>query len=163
MMGVGKSSVGTALAARLGLPFVDLDREIEAEAGRSVAGIFESEGEAAFRRRERGALEAVAGRAAVAALGGGAIAQPGVPERLLESGTVVWLRARPETLVARLGDAAARPLLAGLAAKEREARLRGLLAEREPAYARADVAVDTDTLDVEATAEAVARALEEAA
>jgi len=163
MMGVGKSSVGAALAARLGLAFVDLDREIEAAAGRSVAGIFEAEGEAGFRRRERRALEEVAGRPAVVALGGGAMAQPGVPERLAEAGTVVWLRARPETLAARLGDASARPLLAGLAPEVREARLGALLAEREPAYGRAALAVDTDGRDVEATVDAVARALERAA
>jgi shikimate kinase len=163
MMGAGKSSVGRALAARLGVAFVDADRAIEEEAGRTLPEIFAAEGEAGFRRRERAAIERLGGRAAVVALGGGAMAQPGVPERLAGSGPVVWLRARPETLLERLGEAAERPLLAELAPGERAARLRALLAEREPAYARAALVVDTDGQGVEDTAEAVLRALEEAA
>ena len=94
------------------------------------------------------------------ALGGGAAAQPGVVERLLASGTLVYLRARPETLAARVGDDAARPLLAGLDAEARLAKLRRLLAEREPSYLRARVVVDTDALDAAgAAAELVARRL----
>src|SRR5690606_21135862 len=128
-MGAGKSAVGPRLAARLGLPFVDADAEIERAAGASIAAIFEREGEASFRARERAAIEAQAGRAAVVALGGGAIAQPGAAERLAATGTVVWLRARPETLAARVGDGAGRPLLASLAPDERRARIAALLAE----------------------------------
>jgi len=159
MMGAGKSAIGAALAAELGLPFVDLDAEVEAGAGCSIAELFESEGEAGFRRRERGALEAIAGRRAVVALGGGALAQPGVAGRLAASGTRVYLRARPETLAARIGAAAGRPLLAGLDAAGREARLRSLLAAREPAYLRADLVLDTDDLDVAGAARELARRL----
>jgi len=159
MMGAGKSAVGRALAARRRCAFVDGDEAVEGEAGASVAEIFAREGEAGFRRRERAAVERLAGRSAVVALGGGAIAQPGAAARLRESGTVVYLRARPETLLARLGEARERPLLAGLDAPARRERLAQLLAERESHYARAHVSVDTDGLDVEAVCAAVERGL----
>jgi 3-dehydroquinate synthase len=166
MMGAGKSAVGRRLAARLGLPFADTDAEVERAAGRSVAEIFEGQGEPAFRAREREVVDRLAGRSAVVALGGGAMAQPGMAERLLATGTVVYLRARPETLAARVGEAAERPLLAGLAAERRLERLRALLAAREPFYRRAHAVIDTDALDPEAAAarvaEALARAEEEA-
>jgi shikimate kinase len=159
MMGAGKSTVGPALARRLGCEFVDADVEIERAAGATVAELFAREGEAAFRARERAVVDALAGRRAVVALGGGAMAQPGAPERLLAGGTVVWLRARPETLLARVGAAAERPLLAGVDESERRARLLRLLAEREPCYARAEIAVDTDGQAPENVVEAIARAI----
>jgi 3-dehydroquinate synthase len=158
-MGAGKSAVGAQLAARLGLAFADADAEIERAAGARVAEIFAREGEAGFRARERRAIDALAGRPAVVALGGGAIAQPGAPERLAASGTVVWLRARPETLAARIGDGAERPLLAGLDAQGRLARLRALLDERSPCYATARIAVDTDELAPDAVAARIAASL----
>lgn len=156
MMGAGKSAVGAALARRLGRPFADADAEVEAAAGRRVAEIFAAEGEAGFRARERAALEALAGREAVVALGGGATAQPGVPELLARSGRVVWLRARLETLERRVGEGAGRPLLAGLAPSARRARLRGLLRARARDYARADLALDTDGRAVGELVEAIA-------
>jgi shikimate kinase len=158
-MGAGKSAVGALLATRLVRPLVDLDREIESKAGRSIPELFASEGEAGFRKREREAIEAVAGERAVVALGGGAAAQPGVAPRLLASGTLVYLRARAETLAARIGDDPARPLLAGLGPEARLAKLQRLLVEREPAYLRATVVVDTDALDAEGAAALVARRL----
>ncbi len=154
MMGAGKSSVGAGLARRLGRRFVDADAEIEAAAGLRIAEIFAREGEAGFRAREREAILGLLGAEAVVALGGGAFAQPGLAERLLAEGPVVYLRARPETLLERLGEAADRPLLAGLGGEERRARLTALLAERAPAYARASLAIDTDGLPVEAVVEA---------
>ncbi|RIL05855.1 MAG: shikimate kinase, partial [Proteobacteria bacterium] len=77
LMGAGKSAVGEALAAALGLRFEDTDAAIERRARRSVAQIFAERGEPAFRALERAAIERLAGRPVVAALGGGAIAQPG--------------------------------------------------------------------------------------
>lgn len=162
MMGAGKSSVGALLAARLGRPLVDLDRAIERAAGRSIPELFESEGERGFRKREREALEAVAGQRAVVALGGGAAAQPGAVERLLATGALVYLRARAETLAARVGAAEARPLLAGLDPAARLAKIRSLLAERERFYLRAPCVVDTDGLDAAGAAAEVLQRLEAA-
>jgi len=159
MMGAGKSAVGRALARRLGRAWVDTDARVEAEAGVPVAEVFAREGEAAFRRREHRAVEAVAGRPVVAALGGGAVAQPGVAERVAATGTVVYLRARPETLARRVGEAHDRPLLAGLDAEGRRERLARLLAEREIHYVRADVVVDTDDADVEGVCDRIEAAL----
>ena len=160
MMGAGKSAVGPLLAARLGLPFVDIDRAVEQTAGRSVAALFESEGEAGFRKREREAIEALAGNPEVVALGGGAAAQPGMADLLVASGRLVYLRARPETLAARLAQDGTRPLLAGLAAEQRLARIRDLLAEREPSYLRACLVLDTDALDAECAAAELGRRLD---
>lgn len=159
MMGAGKSAVGRELARRLGRPFVDADREIESTRGLAIGEIFAREGEAAFRVLEREAVERLAGRPAVVALGGGALGQAEVRAVVRRTGTVVWLRARPETLLARIGDCDARPLLAGLAAPERLARLRALLAERDAHYATASLVVDTDAATVEEVAERVERAL----
>lgn len=152
MMGAGKSAVGRRLAERLGQPFVDTDALVEEVAIKSVALIFAEEGEPAFRNLERAAIERVAGRDAVVALGGGAIAQPGAADRLAATGTIVYLRAKPETLLARIGNADGRPLLAGLDAAGRLARVRELLAARAEHYERAHHAIDVDDGDVEAVA-----------
>lgn len=161
MMGAGKSSVGRALAGTLGLRFLDTDAEIERERGLPIAEIFARDGEAAFRSREREVVARWLGLPAVVSLGGGAFAQPEVRALLAGAGTVVYLRARPETLLARLGEGTDRPLLAGLAPAQRLVRLRELLAAREAAYAGADLVVDTDGVAAEAVVERVARALAE--
>lgn len=148
MMGAGKSSVAAELGRRLGLPVYDTDARVEAEAGMSIAEIFAAEGEAGFRARERRAIEALAGEAAVVAVGGGAIAQPGTAERFAASGTIVYLRATPETLALRVGRGATRPLLAGLDAAGRRRKLAELLAAREPAYRSAQLTIDTDRLSL---------------
>lgn len=159
MMGAGKSSVAAELGRRLGLPTFDTDAQVEAEAGMKIAEIFAAEGEPGFRARERRVLDGLAGSPAVVALGGGAIAQPEAAERLRASGTVVYLRARPETLAARVGRGKARPLLAGLDAEARRAKLASLLAEREPAYRTAALTIDTDRLAVSAVASEIVAAL----
>jgi len=163
MMGAGKSVAGRALARQLDRPFVDTDSEIERSAGRSVAEIFAHEGEAGFRARERAAIEAAAGdeagRGAVVALGGGAIAQPGMAEWLAERGTVVYLRARPETLLGRVGAAATRPLLHGADPGERRRRLEQLLAARRSAYESARLVLDTDGRSLEDVVAEIERGL----
>ncbi|MEM9177877.1 MAG: shikimate kinase [Myxococcota bacterium] len=158
MMGAGKSTVGPVLAARTGRVFVDTDHAVERAAGMTVAEIFDREGEAGFRARERAAIEAAGQEAAVVALGGGAIVQPGAAARLTERGTVVWLEADPETILGRIGDAATRPLLAGLDAEGQREKLDALLVERKPYYARAAIRVDA-TRDAEAVVDAILAAM----
>jgi shikimate kinase len=148
-MGAGKSRVGRALASRLGAEFLDTDLLVERADSRKVAEIFAREGEAGFRERERDVLRALPAARCVIALGGGAI----VPEEnraiLRGKGTLVWLDARPETLAARIGEGADRPLLAGLDRAARIKKLGALREAREPAYASATLRIDTDALDVD--------------
>lgn len=152
-MGTGKSTVGRLVAARAGVPFVDLDKAIEAAAGRSVAAIFAAEEEAGFRRREAEALAAVlAGPPRVVALGGGALLDRERRREALARATVVTLRGRPETLAARTRRAG-RPLLD--AAPDRAARVRELLEARGDAYAEAHAQVETDGRSPAEVAEAV--------
>lgn len=131
-MGAGKSSIGRHLARRLGLGFVDLDREIERRTGASVSMIFECEGEEGFRMRERAALDDVLeGTGQVVATGGGAVLDPGNRERMRARGFVVYLHVAVEEQLQRLARDRTRPLLAG---SDREAVLRRLAEERGPLY-----------------------------
>jgi len=132
-MGAGKSALGRRLAQTSGLPFVDLDREIERRAGVDIPAIFAHEGEAGFRRREREALaDALAGPTCVLATGGGAILDAGSRARIRERGFVVHLAIDVERQLARLARDRSRPLIAG---DDREAVLRRLAIERAPLYA----------------------------
>ncbi len=160
MMGSGKSTVGCEVARRLGVPAQDSDAQIVARCGRSIAAIFAEEGEAAFRTLEREAIERLAGQECVVSLGGGAMAQPGVPERLRASGPVFYLMASPETLAARVAGESGRPLLEGLDEKGRLARLSAKLEERRAAYEQADHHVETDGLSPDQVADQVIALLE---
>jgi len=148
MMGVGKSTVGRALARRLGRRFVDSDTEIERQTGQSIGDLFASDGEPTFRERELSVIEGLGASGAVVALGGGAIAQPAVREALAGRGPIVYLRATPETLLNRLGTGAGRPLLSGLGSEDRLERLTSLLKQRESSYATAILSVDTDEMEL---------------
>jgi len=156
MMGAGKSTVGPVLAQALERPFCDTDEAICERAGRTIPEIFERDGEPGFRALEREVIEAAGADGAVVALGGGALTPPGMVECLRERGTLVYLRARPETLLERIGDAEERPLLAGLGPDERRARLVGLLAERAAAYETASLIVDVDEHDEQDVARRIA-------
>lgn len=133
--GTGKSTVGRLVAARLGWAFVDADEELERRAGRTIADIFRTDGEPAFRDLEAAVLADLAARPnLVVATGGGVILRPTNRELLRASGFVAWLRAAPETVWARLqGDpttAARRPNLASGGRQE----IIDLMAAREPFY-----------------------------
>jgi shikimate kinase len=139
-MGSGKSSVGRVLARRLGYRFEDMDRRIEKRAGRTVAEIFRNEGEAAFRDLEREEARAVSRLAGlVVASGGGAFAERETREILQKDAVTVWLRCDLERILSRVPADGSRPL-----AGNRDI-MRALLAEREPWYRMADVAVDAST------------------
>lgn len=147
MMGSGKTAVGREVARLTGHRFVDLDAEIERDAGMDVARIFSREGQAGFRRRERQALLAVAGEAIVVATGGGAVLDQRNVATMRETGTTVWLSAGVGTLAARVGDGRGRPLLS---TSEPGERLEAILAERQPLYRQAaDSEVDTEGRTVE--------------
>jgi len=146
MMGSGKSTVARLAAQRLGWAWTDVDDEVERARGATVAELFARGGEEDFRRQEADTLRAVLGRPGpmVVSVGGGAVLEAANRRALRESGTVVWLRATPETLVARVGDGAGRPLLAGGPA----AALRRIDEVRRPLYEEvAHHVVDVDGLE----------------
>ena len=142
MMGVGKSTVGARLARKLGRIFIDTDQEVERKAGRTISEIFAEEGEESFRRMEAQAVQEAGIDGAVVALGGGAVEQLGAIDRLLEAGEVIYLKADPTVLLARIDDAQSRPLLTGLDPDARLEKLSELLAERLPLYRQARIEVD---------------------
>jgi shikimate kinase len=136
-MGVGKSTVGRIVARGLGWGFEDMDGRIETRAGAAIAAIFRDRGEQAFRSLEREEARAIGSLVrCVVAAGGGAFAQPETRAILQQGALTVWLRAGLETVLARVRPDAGRPL-----AGNRDI-MRALLAEREPSYRMANVAVD---------------------
>jgi shikimate kinase len=157
-MGAGKTRIGQRLAELCGLRLFDADHEIERDAGASVAQIFEREGEAGFRTRERTMLaELLRADGIVLATGGGAVLDPDNRALLRGRGFVVHLHAGVEQQLARLADDATRPLLAR---PDREQALRELAAARAPWYAEvADLVFDTADLDVDTAAAQLAALL----
>jgi shikimate kinase len=142
MMGVGKSSIGRRLGARLAIPFVDADAEIEKAAGMSIADIFARHGEAAFRSGEaRVIARLLNGGPQVLATGGGAVMNPATRALIQQRGVSIWLSAEFELLLRRISKRKAeRPMLQ---TADPATTLRELLAEREPIYAQADLTVES--------------------
>jgi shikimate kinase len=157
-MGTGKTSVGKALARRLGCPFVDTDDLIERAEGRKIEEIFAAEGEEYFRSAERRALiEALTIPNAVVASGGGAVLSAENLSRIRAAGPLVCLTARPEVIRERVGgDVALRPILA----KHGLEGIEGLLDQRASAYAKADFTVDTSDRPVGSVVREIAQFLE---
>lgn len=154
MMGVGKTTVGKALADHLGWSYFDSDEQVQQATGKTVAEIWRDEGEEAFREQESQVLqEALAEPGpSVIAVAGGAVLDPGNRRQIRSCGTVVWLRADPSVLVDRVASGSHRPLLVG----DAEGSLRRLYEEREPIYAAlADVVVDVDAVGADEAVEQV--------
>lgn len=147
LMGVGKTTIGKALAKRLGWRFLDTDQEIEAKTGVSIPVIFEIEGEDGFRNREARVLDDVVHlENAVIATGGGIVLREDNRAQLLRSGLVVYLNASPERLIERLRHDRSRPLLR---VPDPLARLHELKVQRDLYYRQvADLVVDVDRLGV---------------
>ncbi len=157
MMGAGKTAIGRRVAARLGLPFVDADAEIEAAAGCSIPDIFELHGEAAFRDGERRVIRRLLeGPVRVLATGGGAFMDPETRRLIAERAVSLWLRADLDTLWRRVRRRDDRPLLRTENPRE---TLRQLIEERYPVYAEADIVVDSTDAPREETVERVLAAL----
>ncbi len=141
-MGTGKSTIGRAVAHRMGFTLLDSDHEIERRQGRTIPQIFATDGEAAFRRME---YEFVHGghpaTRTVVACGGGLVVQPGMAETLRTKGVVICLHASFETVLRRTQGNKNRPLLD---VEDPMERIRTLYAAREPIYNRAGTVILTD-------------------
>jgi shikimate kinase len=157
-MGTGKTAVGKALARLIGAPFADSDAEIERHAGVDIPYIFEQEGEAGFRRRERETLAELCRREPlVLATGGGAVLAPENRELLTSTGVVVYLRTSAAQQLQRVGSGRGRPMLQGADVAR---KLQELSRVREPLYREiADVTMSTDGRRVPRVAELIAREL----
>jgi shikimate kinase len=141
MMGAGKSSIGRRLAARMGVPFVDADSEIEKAAGMTIPEIFSAHGEPYFRAGEaRVIARLLDGGPQVLATGGGAFMNPETRQAIRQKGVSVWLRATLDVLNRRIRRRHDRPLLRNA---DPVATLRRLIDERYPIYAEADLTVES--------------------
>ncbi|MDW2958662.1 MAG: shikimate kinase [Alphaproteobacteria bacterium] len=161
LMGAGKTSVGRALARRLGIPFVDSDKEIEAAAGCSVVDIFSMYGEEEFRRVEQRVIERLLDTPPalkVISTGEGAFITPAVREMVLARALSVWLRADLDLLVKRTNSRDTRPQL--LNADSRKI-LGQLINERYETYALADITVQTRDENLRKTLTKVLNAIED--
>jgi shikimate kinase len=139
MMGAGKSTIGRRLAARLNLPFVDADTEIEAAAGMTIPEIFELHGEPHFRDGEARVIARLLETGpAVLATGGGSFMREETRRRIAEKAVSIWLKADPDIIMRRVKRRADRPLLQ---TADPVATVSRLLGEREPVYQRADLTI----------------------
>lgn len=158
LMGVGKTTIGKRLAARLDLPFVDADHAIEEAAGLSIAEIFEKFGEPHFRDGERRVISRlVDGTPKIIATGGGAFMQDETRRLILEKATAIWLDADIDILAERVRRReGTRPLL-----KDRDPKqvLAELAAVRNPVYALAPIHIRSQAQPHETTVEAIVKAL----
>jgi shikimate kinase len=162
MMGAGKTTTGQLLAERLGWNYRDSDADVESATGLKVPALFSRDGEAAFRRAEAEVLAAACADPApsVVSVAGGAVLSEQNRRLIASSGIVVWLRARPETLAARVGDGAGRPLLGDDPAEA----VHGLDAVRAPLYAEVtDLVLDVDDLSPATVADRIVDAMDAAA
>jgi XRE family aerobic/anaerobic benzoate catabolism transcriptional regulator len=165
LRGAGKSTIGARLAKKLGVPFFELDELVESAAGVSLGELFELHGEAFYRRLEREALQRILAAHASPAKGaagaviatGGSIVNDEETWAMLRANTrTVWLQASPESHWARVVAQGDRRPMANRA--DAESELRAILRQRADRYARADLAVNTDAVDVEGAVKTITRA-----
>lgn len=153
LSGSGKTAAGEAAAKQLDAPLVDIDRQIESAAGKSIAEIFAGDGEAAFRDAERAAVDrALDGEPAILVPGGGWAAQPGNLDLVTRNAFTIYLDTSPADAARRLASATDRPLLGG----DREAILQVQLAEREAFFEQANAVIETTGMTVQEVAGRVA-------
>jgi XRE family aerobic/anaerobic benzoate catabolism transcriptional regulator len=151
LRGAGKTTLGLRLSAELGIPFIELDQEIEADAGMPLAEIFSLYGQSGFRAIERRSLERVLGQdgRAVISIGGGVVSEKETYDHLLTRCFTIWIKAQPEEHMSRVvaqGD------LRAMAASNRAMEdLRQILESRVPLYQKADLILDTSGDSAEAS------------
>jgi len=158
-MGAGKTTVGRRLAELRGMAFADSDHEVEERTGVDVAFIFEKEGEAGFRKREKQVIADLTARSGlVLATGGGAVLDPDNRQHLAGRGYVVYLRASVEHQLRRTSHSDTRPLLQG---GDRRQVLESLFAVRDPLYREiADLVLETDGRNARTLAQEIERHLD---
>lgn len=159
LRGAGKSTLGRALAQSLGVPFVELNTEVERETGLPASEVFDLYGQAGYRRIERRCLERLIDQheRAVLSLGGGAVSDDETFDLLLRRCRTVWLKASPEEHMARvLAQGDLRPMAGHADAMD---DLKRILAVRDPLYRKADVVVDTAGQSVEQSLQCLRRAV----
>ena len=153
-MGSGKSSVGRALATRLGYSYTDTDEVVQDRVGKTVAEIFAQDGEESFRQMEREALlSAVDSTPVVVATGGGLFVDLKARERIHKTGVSVWLDVPLNVILGRVDATGDRPLFGDLEA------MALLLAQREPSYALADIRIESGVSSVDELATEIQRKL----
>ena len=157
-MGAGKSTIGKRLAALLGRPFIDSDKEIELRTGVDIPTIFEFEQEDGFRNRESAVIDDLTQKEGIVlATGGGAVIRPENRAHLKERGYVIYLRTSVDEQLRRTAHDRNRPLLQ---TENPRARLESLLEQRDPLYREvADWVVDTDRGNARALAQRIVRRL----
>ena len=161
MMGAGKSSLGEKLAARLNMPFIDTDAEIEKDAQMRIADIFAQQGEAAFRQREHRIIARLLngksqGEPPVLALGGGAFMDAQTRKLINDKAISIWLDVPLDELTQRMcSERDKRPLLAGKTDKNIHRTLLNLQKQRNPLYAKADKRVSLHHLSLDEAVEEI--------
>lgn len=161
-MGAGKTVVAEALAGELAWSAVDTDHLVEQRAGMKVPQLFALKGEGEFREMESAVIASLLGELGplVVSVGGGAVTRASNREVMRRLGTVVWLRADPATLLARVGSGEGRPLLGGSGVASAGARLKELAEQRRPLYEKlADLVIETDQLSPAEVAREIVREL----
>ncbi len=159
LMGAGKSTVGRKLAKTMGLPFIDSDQAIEEAAGCSISDIFAIHGEQMFRDLEQRVIaRLLGGELLVLATGGGAWMQPKVREVIEAHATTVWLKADIDVLLERVSKRNHRPILEK---GDKRTILEGLMDERYPVYATADITIDSNRGSQEAVVKRIVSALKQ--
>ncbi len=157
-MGTGKSTTGRILAQKLGYEFLDLDKIIEEKEQRSIPEIFQKEGEAYFRRKEKEMARAVCQKDnTVIAVGGGTVVDPENKELLLSAGKLIALYADVDTILERTRGEGTRPVLDKAAEAGRREAIEHLLKERRDAYRGAHFSIDTSHISPLEVAEGILR------